>query len=82
MLMNHKNFCFTEIPDKTNDVIFLKSPKPLFKLWLTRGTIYDPLIPCKFRGGEKTTLMSQFQDNLRTDGKIEGQALFYFIGPF
>ena len=49
MLMNHKNFCFTEIPDKTSDAIFLKSPKPLFKLWLTHGTIYDPLIPCKFR---------------------------------
>ena len=30
MLMNHKNFCFTQIPDKTNDVIFLKSPKTLF----------------------------------------------------
>ena len=30
MLMNHKNLHFTEIPDKTNDVIFLKSPKTLF----------------------------------------------------
>ena len=30
MLMNHKNFCFTQIPDKTNNVIFLKSPKTLF----------------------------------------------------
>ena len=30
MLMNHNNFCFTQIPDKTNDVIFLKSPKILF----------------------------------------------------
>ena len=30
MLMNHKNFCFTHIPDKTNDMIFLKSPKNLF----------------------------------------------------
>ena len=30
MLMNHKNFCFTQIPDKTNDVIFLKSSKTLF----------------------------------------------------
>ena len=27
--MNHKNFNFTQIPDKTNDVIFLKSPKTL-----------------------------------------------------
>ena len=28
MLMNHKNFHSTQIPDKTNDVIFLNSPKP------------------------------------------------------
>ena len=30
MLMNHKNFRFTQIPDKTNDMIFWKSPKTLF----------------------------------------------------
>ena len=30
MLMNHKNFHFTQIPDKTNDPIFLKSPKTIF----------------------------------------------------
>ena len=30
MLMNHKNFHFTQIPDKTNDAIFFKSPKTLF----------------------------------------------------
>ena len=30
MLMNHKNFHFTQIPDKNNDVIFLKSPKTMF----------------------------------------------------
>ena len=30
MLMNHKNFHFTQIPDKTNDMIFLKSPKTMF----------------------------------------------------
>ena len=27
---NHQNFRFTKIPDKTNDKIFLKSPKTLF----------------------------------------------------
>ena len=27
MLLSHKNFHFTQIPDKTNDVMFLKSPK-------------------------------------------------------
>ena len=34
MLMNHKNF--TQIPDRTNDVIFLKCPKTLFlgHFWL------------------------------------------------
>ena len=30
MLMNHKNFHFTQIADKTNDMIFLKSPKTMF----------------------------------------------------
>ena len=30
MLINHKNFHFTQIPDKTSDMIFLKSPKTLF----------------------------------------------------
>ena len=29
-LMNHKNFHFTQIPDKTNDTIFSKSLKTLF----------------------------------------------------
>ena len=29
MLMNHKNFHFTQISDNTNDVIFLKSPKTI-----------------------------------------------------
>ena len=30
MLMNLKNFDFKQIPDKTNDVIFLKSPNIIF----------------------------------------------------
>ena len=30
MLMNHNNFHFTQIPDKTNDMIFLKNPKTMF----------------------------------------------------
>ena len=30
MLMNHRNFHFTQIPDKTNDGIFLKSPETIF----------------------------------------------------
>ena len=31
LLVNHKNFCFTYIPDKTNDMIFWKVQKPC--LW-------------------------------------------------
>ena len=36
MLMNYKNFHFMQIPDKTNEVIFLKSPKTMFlsHFWL------------------------------------------------
>ena len=30
MLINHKNFHLTQIPDKNNDAIFLKSQKTLF----------------------------------------------------
>ena len=30
MLMNYKNFDFTQIQDKTNDAIFLKGPKTKF----------------------------------------------------
>ena len=30
MLMNHKKFHFTQISDKTNDRMFLKSPKTMF----------------------------------------------------
>ena len=30
MSMNHKNFLFTQIPDKNNHMIFLQSPKTLF----------------------------------------------------
>ena len=30
MLMNYKNFHLTQIPDKTNHAIFLKSPKTMF----------------------------------------------------
>ena len=30
MLVNHKNFHFTQIPDKTNNVIFVENPKTMF----------------------------------------------------
>ena len=34
MLMDHKNFDFTQIPDKTNDGIFLKCSKFQKKLMI------------------------------------------------
>ena len=55
MLMNHKNAHFSQIPDKTNDMIFLKSPKTMFfdhfcqmgifpkNPALSHTTIYGPL---------------------------------------
>ena len=61
MLMNHENFDFTQIPGKTNDMIFLKSPKTMFfghvwpflpdrdffqKIQLPHTTIYGPLTLC------------------------------------
>ena len=61
MLMNRKNFHFTQIPDETNDVIFLKSPETMFldhfwsflpdghffqKICLPDTTIYEPLTLC------------------------------------
>ena len=57
MLINHKNFYFTQILDKTNDTIFLKSPKTMFfghfwpflpyrdifpKIQLPHTTLYGP----------------------------------------
>ena len=88
MLMNHKNFRFTQIPDKTNDTIFLKSPKTLFlgHVWpflvifarwfffqknpaVTRNYIWAPNTMLSFR----KKLMSQFWENVRTDGTTDGR---------
>ena len=89
MLTNHNNFCFTQIRDKTNDMIFLKSPKILFlghflsflpdgdffqkNQALSHITIYGPLTPCKFQ----KKIMSQFWENLWTDRRTDGWTLFY-----
>ena len=94
MLMNHKNFHFTQIPDKTNDMIFLKSPKTMFlgHFWpflvifarwgffpknpaVTHNYIWAPNTMLSFR----KKLMSQFWENLQTDGRTDGP---YFIGSF
>ena len=88
MLMNHKNFNFTQIPDKTNDEIFLKSPKAMFlgHFWpflviFARWRFFpkDTALPHKTIYGPPThvkfqkKLISQSRENLRTDG----QTLFY-----
>ena len=50
MLMNHKNFAFTQIPDKINDVIFLKRQKNMFlgHFWpfLPDGSFFQKLQLC------------------------------------
>ena len=104
ILMNHNNFRFARIPDKNNNVIFLKSPKTLFfgYFWpflghfcpmglfskrsgpVTHNFIWAPNTMLSF----KKKLMSQFRENLRTDGRwmegrTEGQTDWpNFIGPF
>ena len=88
LLINHKNFYFTQIPDKTNDVIFLNSPETMFsghfcpmgifskKFWLGRTQLYmGPYHHAKFQ----QKLMTQCRENLRTDGRTDRP---YFIGPF
>ena len=88
MLMNHKYFHFTQFLDKTNDVIFFKSPKIMFlgDFWpflvifdrwgffpknpaLLQITRYGPNTMLSFT----KKLMSQFWENLQTDGRTEGR---------
>ena len=96
MLMNHKNFHFTQTPDKTNDVILLKSPKTIFlgnfwpflsygdffrkNLAVTHNYIWVPNIMLSFK-----KIISQSQENLWTDGRADRrrdrQTLFYRTLP-
>ena len=92
MLMKHKNFWFTQSPDKTNDVIFLKSPKTLFwghfwsfsslrdffqKIYLSHTTSNAML---SFRKNSEP-ILRKFKTDGRMDGRTEGrmdrQTLFY-----
>ena len=101
MLTNHKNFHFTQIPDKTNDAIFLKSPKTMFwaifhHFWsfLTNGDFFQKIRLCSCIWAPNTMLskfqkklISQSQENLQTDGKMDERTKGrtdrpYFIGPF
>ena len=89
MLMNHKNFCFTKIPDKINDMPFLKSPKTLFwtifdQWWLfskksdsvTHHYIWAPNTKLSFR-------KNYWANSKKTYGQTEGRMdRLYFIRPF
>ena len=50
MLMSHKNFCFMQISDKTNDMIFWKSLITLFLgyfwLFLSDGDFFQKIWHC------------------------------------
>ena len=84
MLMNHKNFHFTNISDKTHDVIFLKSPKNMFlghfyqtvifskKIRLCHTIIYGPLTPCYVSGKTNEPIPRKLTDR-RKDGRTEGR---------
>ena len=85
MLMNHKNFRFTQIPDKTNDMIFLKSKNAVFGPFLTIFGHFCPMGIFSKKSGSATRnyiwdpntmlslwkKMSQFWENLRTDGRTD-----------
>ena len=94
MLMNHKNFHFTQIPDKTNDMIFLKSPKTLFlghfwPFWVifAQWGFFQKLRLCHTKLYMAPNTMLSLRTDGRTDGKTDGQTEGrmdgpYFIGPF
>ena len=95
MLMNHKIFHFTQISDKTNDVIFLKSPKTMilghFWTFLFNGDFFQKKLAVTHNMGLshhanfQKKLMRQSQENLCTDGRTDGrrdrQILFYATLP-
>ena len=90
--MNHSNFHFTQIPNKTNDVIFLKSLETLFlgHFWsflsdgdffpknpaLSHRTIYGPLTPCLVSEKTNAPIPRKLTDR-RKDGRADRP---YFIG--
>ena len=93
MLMNHKNFHLTQISDKSNDIIFLKSPKTMFFGPVLTIFGHFCLVEISSKKSSSVThnyiwalktmlrfrkkLMSQSQENLWTDERTDGQTLFY-----
>ena len=92
MLMNHKNFCFTYIPDKTNDTIFLskkKVQKPCFwtifdYFWsfmpagdfFPKNPVLSHVTMLSFRKNESANSEGTYG---LTEGRTDGP---YFIGTF
>ena len=98
MLMNHKNFHFIQIRDKTNDMIFLKSPKTMFfdHFWIflvifaqwgffpkNPAVTHNYIWAPNIMLSFRKKLMSQSWENLWTDGRTDGRTdKPYFIEPF
>ena len=82
MLMKHKNFRFTKIPDKTNDVIFLKSSNIMFwghfwKIRLCHTQLYmGPNAMLSFRKNQWADPEKTYR---QTEGQTDGP---YIIAPF
>ena len=86
ILMNHRNFHFTQIPDNTNHVIFLKSPVimflgyfwPFLVIFARWGFFPKNLaVTHNYIWAPNTMLsfrkklMSQSRENLQTDGRTD-----------
>ena len=97
MLMNHRNFRFTQIPDKTNDVILLQSPVTMFLgLFLPFLVIFarwgffpkKPSSATQLYMVPNTTLSfrkkwANSEKTSRTDRRTDKRSdRPYFIGPF
>ena len=95
MLMNHKNFHFTQIPDKTNDMIFLKSPKTMFlgHFWpflviFAQWGFFpkNPAVTHNYIWAPNTMLSSEKTNEpiprkRKEDGRTDGQTLSYRTLP-
>ena len=92
MLINHKNFDFTQIPDKDNDMIFLKSPKTMFLghfgPFLPNADVFQKIQLCHTQLYMAANIKLSFRKNIRVNPKKTyrqtegGTDRPYFIGPF
>ena len=78
MLMNHKNFHLTQIPDKTNDNFLKKSKNPVFGYFSLMGNFSKKSgsVTCNYIWATNSMLRlrkkitSQFRQNLQKDGRM------------